>query len=56
MFEQEKLDDDQKIRDRMDVLERLGLRFDPEYIEEYDRLHYEYYVTNDDIRLHWKSY
>lgn len=47
-----RLEEDQKIREKMDELEKLG-KTDT---EEYKRLHQEYYINNDDIRRYWKTY
>jgi len=53
---EQQLKEDERIRNRLDELERLGLRFDPKYAKEYDDLHHEYYIKNHDIRMYWKTY
>lgn len=45
-----RLEEDQKIRERMSELEKNG-KTDT---EEYKELHHTYYVDNDDIRKYWK--
>jgi len=47
-----RLEEDQKLRERMDELEEKGKKD----TEEYKKLHREYYIDNDDIRIYWKTY
>lgn len=47
-----RLEEDQKVREKMDDLEKQG----KQDTEEYKKLHEEYYVTNQDIRTYWKTY
>jgi hypothetical protein len=44
--------EDERIRKEMDELRAKGLRD----TEEYKALHRRFYIDNDDIRRHWKTY
>lgn len=48
----QRLEEDQKIREKMDDMEKQGQKD----TEEYKKLYEEYYVTNRDIRTYWKTY
>jgi hypothetical protein len=47
-----RLEEDQKIREKMDGLEKE----EKTDTEEYKKLYQEYYKDNDDIRRYWKTY
>jgi len=47
-----RLEEDQKIREKMDELEKEGKKD----TDEYRALGRQYYIDNDDIRMYWKTY
>lgn len=48
----QRLEEDDRIQEKMLKLEREGKRD----TQEYKDLHYTYYVLHDDIRLYWSTY
>ncbi len=55
MITKERLEEDEKIHQRLDELWYKG-DLTPEEKVEYNKLVYTYYVENDDIRIYWKTY
>lgn len=47
-----RLEEDQKVYEKMEELEKQGKKD----TEEYKKLYEEYYVTNKDIRAYWIPY